>query len=54
MRLNTLSNLLILIATVDLLVFVGMGLNRWFQSYRGQRDLECIFGSNEATRRTCW
>jgi hypothetical protein len=53
-RLNRLSNLMTLIAIVEVSVFFGMALNQWSHSYRVQRDWACIFGSDWASRRTCW
>jgi hypothetical protein len=37
-RLNTLSNLMALVAMLELLALLGMGLKRWSQSYQIQRD----------------
>ena len=37
-RLNTLSNLMTLVATVELLTVLGMGLDRWSHSYQFQRS----------------
>ena len=43
-RLNTLSNVIVLVATVELVVILGTGLSRYCQSYRIQRELACVFG----------
>lgn len=37
-RLNTLSNLVTLVAMLELLALLGVGLKRWSQSYQIQRD----------------
>ena len=43
-RLNTLSNLMVLVAAVELVVLIGIELDRYFHSYRVQRDSACILG----------
>jgi hypothetical protein len=54
MRLNALSNMIALVAALEVAVFLGLWLYGGRDSYRRQRDWACMFGTDEPTPRTCW